>query len=79
MKFLRLAALYWGISGLTSEDYSKLIDATIEGTSEWLKQEDSKKCLKELGTFCATRFVKHLKPVKDYEEIDSDNPDAPCA
>jgi len=79
MKYLRLAALYWGVSGLTSEDYSKLIDATIEGTSEWLKQEDTKKCLKELGIFCVTRLVNHLKPIKKNEETDSNLPDPPCA
>lgn len=79
MKYLRLAALYWGVRGLESEDYSKLIDATIEGTSEWLKQEENKKSLKELGLFCASRFFKHLKPVKKDEKADSNIPDAPCA
>ena len=79
MKLLRLAALVWGVRGLESEDYSKLIDATIDGTSEWFKQEENKKNLKELGLFCASRFVKHLKPIKKDEKTDSNLPDTPCA
>lgn len=70
MNIVRKAALVYGILGLKPEDYAKLIDAAIDGTSEWYKQEDSKKCLKELGAFCLSRFVTHLKPIKDCEKKD---------
>ena len=72
MKYLRLAALIWGIRGLEGEDYAKLFNAAIEGASKWARQEENKKALKSLAETCVKGYLKHLSITKGHEKNSSD-------